>query len=118
MSEAPKTIFLSDDIPRLLFFEEDKEFGEAGFVEYIRKDEYDELQTKYDNLDVDCHRFHVANFDLQARIKKLEEILKNALRCGWHSMEGSIDGTFDDLTEQEIRQFRKDAKSALAKEST
>ena len=71
--EAPKTIFLSDDIPRLLFFEEDKEFGEAGFVEYIRKDEYDELQTKYDNLDVDCHRFHVANFDLQARIKKLEE---------------------------------------------
>jgi hypothetical protein len=75
MSEAPKTIFLSDDIPRLLFFEEDKGFGEAGFVEYIRKDEYDELQTKYDNLDVDCHRFHVANFDLQARIKKLEEAL-------------------------------------------
>jgi hypothetical protein len=68
--EAPKTIFLSDDIPRLLFFEEDKEFGEAGFVEYIRKDEYDELQTKYDNLDVDCHRFHVAK---QARIKELEE---------------------------------------------
>jgi hypothetical protein len=33
------------------------------------------LQTKYDNLDVDCHRFHVANFDLQARIKKLEEAL-------------------------------------------
>jgi hypothetical protein len=55
--------------------------------------------------------------EAQARIKKLEEILKNALRCGWHSMEGSIDGTFDDLTEQEIRQFRKDAKSALSEEA-
>jgi hypothetical protein len=32
-------------------------------------------------------------------------------------MEGSIDGTFDDLTEQEIRQFRKDAKSALSEEA-
>jgi hypothetical protein len=55
--------------------------------------------------------------EAQTRIKKLEEILKNALRCGWHSMEGSIDGTFDDLTEQEIRQFRKDAKSALSEEA-
>jgi hypothetical protein len=47
MSEAPKTIYLSNDIPRLLFFE-----GEVGFVEYIRKDE------------------------AQARIKELEEALE------------------------------------------
>jgi hypothetical protein len=62
-------------------------------IEYIRKDVYD------------------------ARIKQLEEVLRNSLRCGWHSMEGSIDCTFDDLTEQEIRQFREDAKNALEKES-
>lgn len=53
---------------------------------------------------------------LKAHINKLEEALKNSLRCGWHSMEGSLDGTFDDLTEQEIRQFRKDARNLIAKE--
>jgi hypothetical protein len=117
MSEAPKTIYLYSKYPGEYYPHYLETRRKSSDIEYIRKGEYDELQTKYDNLDVDCHRFHVANFDLQARIKELEEILKNALRCGWHSMEGSIDGTFDDLTEQEIRQFRKDAKSALAKES-
>ena len=65
-------------------------------VKYIRKEFYDKAQ---------------------ARIKELEEALKNSLRCGWHSMEGSLDGTFDDLSEQEIRQFRKYAHNALGKES-
>jgi len=60
--EAPKTIFLSDDIPRLLFFEEDKEFGEAGFVEYIRKDE------------------------AQARIKELEEALEKIILARSYSV--------------------------------
>jgi hypothetical protein len=133
MSEAPKTIYLSNDIPRLLFFE-----GEVGFVEYIRKDVYDKHCIididRYDKVSLfmennakekviqqnakDIQFLKYALNKSQAHIKKLEEILKNALRCGWHSMEGSIDGTFDDLTGQEIRQFRKDAKSALAKEST
>jgi hypothetical protein len=115
--EAPKTIFLSDDIPRLLFFE-----GEIDFVEYIRKDEYDELQTKYDNLDVDCHRFHVANFDLQARIKKLEEALR------FYTDADNFDNVQEDPTDEplclvedihgNLEDFGTTARNALAKENT
>ena len=56
------------------------QLGKLDNPEYIRKDVYDELQTKYDNLNIDCHRFHVANFDLQDCIKKLEDALRGRFK--------------------------------------
>ena len=124
--EAPKEIYLtrgdkeegwseieSIDWSTDIFWDDD--------VAYIRKDIYDDLDKSYFRL-YETGTGH--NYGLQckldeaqARIKELEEALKNSLRCGWHSMEGSIDGTFDDLTEQEIRGFREDARKALEKET-
>lgn len=40
---------------------------------------------------------------------ELNRMLAEALRCGWHSLEGSEDGTFDDLTHAEIAAMRSHA---------
>jgi hypothetical protein len=85
MSEAPKTIYLYSKYPGEYYPHYLETRRKSSDIEYIRKGEYDELQTKYDNLDVDCHRFHVANFDLQARIKELEEALEKIKSLPYNS---------------------------------
>jgi uncharacterized small protein (DUF1192 family) len=54
---------------------------------------------------------------LQAELERVKAVLSEALRCGWHSLEGSPDGTFDDLTPAEVGAIRRHAQAVLSGDS-
>lgn len=93
MSEAPKKIYLVE-VAGLL----DRDWMVIQYQDSDLDSLPKELKIEYIRADL---------------VTDLKECLQNALRCGWHSMEGSLDGNFDDLSRDEISEFRAKAKQLL-----